>query len=51
LIAPQRKALLPFILRASFCGRFPGRWDDSATEAGVAWGIVQRFLAEKKVLE
>jgi MoxR-like ATPase len=51
LIAPQRKALLPFILRSSFCGRFPGHWNDSSTEAGVAWGIIQRFLAEKKVLE
>ncbi len=51
LIGPQRKALLPFILRSSFCGRFPGHWGDNATEAGVAWGILQRFLAEKKVLE
>jgi MoxR-like ATPase len=51
LIVKQRKALLPFILRSSFCGRFPGHWNDSATEAGLAWTLIRKFLAEKKVLD
>jgi MoxR-like ATPase len=50
LIASQRKALLPFLLRSSFCGRFPGHWNDSNSEAGLAWGIIQRYLTEKKLL-
>src|SRR4051812_38728382 len=28
LIATQRSAMLPEILKSSFCGRFPGRWSD-----------------------
>jgi nitric oxide reductase NorQ protein len=51
LIAPQRKALVPFLLRSSFCGRFSGLWSDAASDAGLAWGIIQRFLAEKNVIE
>jgi MoxR-like ATPase len=50
LIAPQRTALLPLLLRSSFCGRFPGHYNDAATDAGLAWGIIQRFLSEKHVL-
>ena len=51
MIAGQRKALLPFLLRSSYCGRFPGLWSDSATDAGLAWSIIQRFLSEKNVIE
>ena len=51
LIAPQRKALVPFLLRSSFCGRYSGHWGDSASDAGLAWGIIQRFLSEKKLIE
>lgn len=51
LIATQRKALLPTIFRSSFCGRLPGHWNDSATDAGLAWNVIQTLLREKKVLE
>lgn len=50
LIANQRKALLPFILRSSFCGRFAGQWSDPASDAGLAWDLIQKCLAEKNVL-
>jgi MoxR-like ATPase len=50
LVAPQRKALFPAILRSSFCGRFSGHWNDNATDAGVAWGIIQQMLKDKHVL-
>lgn len=50
LIAGQRKVLLPFLLRSSFCGRLSGHWGDTASDAGLAWSILQRFLSEKSVL-
>jgi MoxR-like ATPase len=50
MIASQRKALLPFLLRSSYCGRFPGLWSDPATDAGLAWTLIQRFLSEKNVI-
>jgi nitric oxide reductase NorQ protein len=51
LITPQRKALVPFILRSSFCGRFSGEWGDNTTDAGIAWEILQRWLQERRFLE
>jgi nitric oxide reductase NorQ protein len=36
-------------MKTSFCGRFPGRWDDITTDAGAVWGIVRKALAELKV--
>jgi MoxR-like ATPase len=47
LFARQRVALLPEILRSSFCGRFAGRWDDPGTDAGVAWSVIQNELRDK----
>ena len=38
---------LPEILRSSFCGRFPGRWDDPDSDAGVAWRIVEKALGKR----
>jgi MoxR-like ATPase len=49
MIAGQRKALLPFLLRSSYCGRYTGLWSDPATDAGLAWNIIQKFMAEKNV--
>jgi hypothetical protein len=49
-VATQRKALLAAILKSSFCGRFNGHWNDSGSDAGVAWGIIQAMLKEKHVL-
>ena len=50
-IATQRKALFPTILRSSFCGRLQGHWNDGASDAGIAWNIIQAILREKKVFE
>jgi hypothetical protein len=44
-------AVLQEVLRSSFCGRFDGRWDDSASEAGAAWrsrrGCCERHRIEQ----
>ena len=40
---------LPEILKSSFCGRFPGRWDDVTTDAGAVWAIVRTTLTSHKV--
>ena len=49
LFAEDGKRALPEIMKTSFCGRFPGRWDDITTDAGAVWGIVRKALAELKV--
>jgi len=36
-------------MKSSFCGRFPGRWDDVTTDAGAVWSIVRKTLAALKV--
>src|SRR5262245_32582850 len=51
LIASQRAALLPEVLRSSFCGRFAGRWNDVSSDAGAVWAIIENALRERKVLE
>ncbi len=33
-------AMLGELLKSSFCGRLPGRWDDPSSDAGIAWRIV-----------
>jgi MoxR-like ATPase len=33
------------ILKSSFCGRFPGRHDDGASEAGIVYELVNKALA------
>jgi MoxR-like ATPase len=38
---------LPQILKSSFCGRFPGRWDDVGTDAGATWALIQKTLRER----
>ena len=48
LIAAERNALLPEILKSSFCGRYQGRWNDVASDAGAAWSVIERVLREKK---
>jgi MoxR-like ATPase len=49
LFAEDGKRALPEILKTSFCGRFPGRWDDVTTDAGTVWGLVRKTLAGLKV--
>ncbi len=49
LFAEDGKRSLPEILKTSFCGRFPGRWDDVTTDAGAVWALVRKTLAARKV--
>jgi nitric oxide reductase NorQ protein len=35
---------LPELLKTSFCGRFAGRWDDPAADAGLVWQVLARAL-------
>ncbi len=49
LFADDGKRALPEVLKTSFCGRFPGRWDDLTTDAGAVWALVRKTLAEHKV--
>src|SRR5262245_24215109 len=51
LMATERRAMLPEVLRSSFCGRFSGRWTDAASEAGVVWAIIERMLRESGITE
>jgi len=48
LIASERSTLLPEILKSSFCGRYHGRWNDVASDAGAAWAAIEKVLREKK---
>lgn len=49
LFASEGKRSLPEILKTSFCGRFPGRWDDVTSDAGAVWALVRKTLATRKV--
>jgi nitric oxide reductase NorQ protein len=51
LIATQRRTLLPEVLKSSFCGRYSGRWNDVASDAGTAWSVIQNVLRERKLGE
>ncbi|MFO0757758.1 MAG: MoxR family ATPase [Byssovorax sp.] len=42
LLEGEQKKMLPEVLKSSFCGRFPGRWDDVSSDAGAVWAAVQR---------
>ncbi len=42
--AARRGDQLPELFKTSFCGRFAGRWNDPATDAGLVWVVVQRAL-------
>ena len=48
LMESEQKRMLPEVLKSSFCGRFPGKWSDVASEAGAAWAIVQKVLREER---
>lgn len=48
LLESDQYNMLPEILQSSFCGRFPGRWNDVASDAGAVWGLIQSVLREKK---
>src|SRR6266545_3758464 len=48
LMEKEQHALLPEVLKSSFCGRFSGRWDDVSSDAGTAWATIQDVLREQK---
>jgi nitric oxide reductase NorQ protein len=48
LLEKEQHAMLPEVLKSSFCGRFSGRWDDVASDAGTAWSVIQDVLREQK---
>lgn len=39
------------ILKTTFCGRLVGSWDDPGTDAGMAWGAIQRALTKPDLEE
>ncbi len=41
LLETNANKMLPEILKSAFCGRFPGRWDDPHSEAGLVWSIIK----------
>lgn len=47
LFEAEQARMLPEILKSSFCGRFPGRYDDGGTDAGAVWAIVEGALKAK----
>jgi MoxR-like ATPase len=49
LFAEDGKRALPEIMKTSFCGRFPGRWDDVTTDAGAVWSLIRATLSTHKV--
>ena len=44
LMEPDRKRMLPEVLKSSFCGRYSGHWEDPTTDAGVAWSVIKGAL-------
>jgi MoxR-like ATPase len=48
LLEGDVKRMLPEVLQSSYCGRFAGRWNDIATDAGAVWSLVLAVLRERK---
>ena len=48
LLEGQQRAMLKDILHSSFCGRFPGRPDDDASDAGMVWETIQQTLDQER---
>jgi MoxR-like ATPase len=46
LFEGDQRRMLPEVLKSSFCGRFSGRWDDDATDAGAVWAVIQKATKE-----
>jgi nitric oxide reductase NorQ protein len=47
LLEGDTKRMLPEVLKSSYCGRFAGRWNDVATDAGAVWSLIQGVLRER----
>lgn len=48
LFQSEQKGALRDVLKSSFCGRFHGRPDDLASDAGAVWAIIERELQRKR---
>ena len=48
LFCDDQKAMLGQVLRSSFCGRFQGRPDDMASDAGAVWAMIEHELGQAK---
>ena len=48
LMQKNRTKMLPEVLKSSYCGRYSGRWDDLASEAGAVWVLIEGYLREMK---
>ena len=48
LLEDEQTRMLPEVLKSSFCGRFAGRWNDPTSDAGGAWGLVEKALRERR---
>jgi MoxR-like ATPase len=46
LMEHQQRAMLPEVLKSSFCGRFSGRWDDATSDAGAVWAIINAVIRD-----
>lgn len=38
---------IPDVLKSSFCGRFEGRWNDVASDAGAVWSVIRQTLVAR----
>jgi MoxR-like ATPase len=47
MMREEHDRMLPEVLKSSFCGRFGGRWNDSTTDAGMVWSIIQAAVMRK----
>jgi len=48
LMEGEQKRMLEDVLQSSFCGRFSGRWNDVASDAGAVWALIQAAVREQR---
>src|SRR5207249_1442629 len=46
LLETDQKGMLAEVLKSSFCGRYGGRWNDIASDAGAVWAIIQKTIKD-----
>ena len=49
LMEDNQRRMLPEVLQSSFCGRFAGRWNDLASDAGAVWAMIQDAMREAEL--
>lgn len=48
LFCDDQRAMLPEVLKSSFCGRFQGRPDDISSDAGAVWAMIEHELSRQR---